>query len=176
MSEHAGRYQRSAGGLVGALLMTLLLVGAFVGWRALNRNNVDVPPTAVDYRGAATYAVATGVHPFVPTSLPAGWIPTSAQAVGGDRPTWSMGILTASGKFVGLQQQNQSPNDLVPTYVGQDAQPIAGYASAGRTWDGVVAGHNTGYSIGVGDYTVLVYGSAPAADLQRFIGLLVQRS
>ena len=33
-------------------------------------------------------------------------------------------------------------------------------------------GGDTGYSIEYGDQTVLVYGSAPAEDLQAFIGLL----
>ena len=43
-------YQRSASGLVGALLVTLLVIGAFVAFRALNRDELEVGPEAVDYR------------------------------------------------------------------------------------------------------------------------------
>ena len=39
-----------------------------------------------------------------------------------------------------------------------------------QTWTD--EGGDTGYSIEYGDQTVLVYGSAPAADLQEFIGAL----
>ena len=42
----APRYQRSTGGLVGALLVTVLVILGFVGFRALNRDQPDVKPTA----------------------------------------------------------------------------------------------------------------------------------
>lgn len=159
---------------MGALIATLLLVGAFVGWRALNRTDLDVKPTAVDYHGAATYAAQNGITPWVPSSLPSGWIATSAQGTGGDRPTWSMGVLTTQGRFIGLRQENASLEELLPTYVGKGARPVAPYVG-GQTWAGVADGDQTGYSISRGDETVLVYGSAPAADLQRFISLLVRQ-
>ena len=49
MSEQGGRYQRSFAGMIGALLITLLVIGAFVAFRALNRDELDGGPKPVDY-------------------------------------------------------------------------------------------------------------------------------
>ena len=49
MSEQGGRYQRSFAGMIGALLITLVVIGAFVAFRALNRDELERRPEAVDY-------------------------------------------------------------------------------------------------------------------------------
>ena len=49
MSEQPGRYQRSTSGMVGALLVTLLAILAFVAFRACNRTDLEVKPDHVDY-------------------------------------------------------------------------------------------------------------------------------
>ena len=48
-SAAAGRYNRSPAGMVGALLVTLLVIGAFVAFRAFNRTDLDVNPERIDY-------------------------------------------------------------------------------------------------------------------------------
>ena len=44
MSEQPGRYQRSMSGMVGALLVTILAIVAFVGFRAFTGSDLDVKP------------------------------------------------------------------------------------------------------------------------------------
>ena len=44
------RYTRSFGGMIGALIVTVLFVLAFVAWRGLFRSDVDDTPVAVDWR------------------------------------------------------------------------------------------------------------------------------
>ena len=54
--EKPGRYQRSPAGMVGALIVTLLVISAFVAFRALNRTDLDVKPERVDYLAQVRFA------------------------------------------------------------------------------------------------------------------------
>ena len=46
----ARRYQRTSGGLVGAMIVTVLFVVAFVGLRGFDRDNESTPVHKVDYQ------------------------------------------------------------------------------------------------------------------------------
>lgn len=176
VSEKPGRYQRSSNGLIGALIVTLLAIGAFVLMRSLIRADVDVERDPVDYAAAATAARQAGFDVIAPTTLPEGWRATAVDLQQTDPPLWGLGILTLTDKFVGLRQEDRSVQDLVGDNIDEDAvegDPLALDSEIGsqwRTWTD--DGGDTGYSIEYGDQTVLVYGSAPAEDLQAFIGLL----
>ena len=71
VSQQPGRYQRSTSGMVGALLVTLLVILAFVAFRALNRSNLDVKPERVDYLAQVRYAQQAGSEVVYPARLPA---------------------------------------------------------------------------------------------------------
>ena len=43
MSGQAGRYQRSFSGMVGAMVVLLVVIGGYVAFRAVNRNDVADP-------------------------------------------------------------------------------------------------------------------------------------
>ena len=49
MSGQAGRYQRSAGGMVGAMVVLVVLLVAWVGFRSLTTQEPDSPVRTVDY-------------------------------------------------------------------------------------------------------------------------------
>ena len=49
MSGQAGRYQRSAGGMVGAMVVMVVLLVAWVGFRSLTTQEPDNPVKTVDY-------------------------------------------------------------------------------------------------------------------------------
>ncbi|HET7070318.1 MAG TPA: DUF4245 family protein, partial [Nocardioides sp.] len=72
-----GRYQRSPSGMVGALIVTLLVILAFVGFRALNRSDLDVKPEHVDYLAQVRYAQQAGSEVVYPARLPRGWYATN---------------------------------------------------------------------------------------------------
>lgn len=171
-----GRYQRNVGGLVGAMIILLLAVGAYVAFRATFRAELDVPPTPVDYLALAQQGQEIDIDVVYPASLPAGWVATGADIEGGAEPLWRVGLVTADEMFVGLRQSSESENTLLTTYVGDEPVEGAGYTSDG----GVVARWRTyetddgdlAYATDRGDQILLVYGSASEADLRELIGRL----
>jgi len=176
VSEKPGRYQRSTNGLIGALIMTLLVIGAFVLVRSLTRADVEIEREPLDYAAAAEAARGAGFDVVAPASLPDGWIATAVDLDQTEPPLWGMGVLTDDDLFVGLRQEDESVQDLVELNIDEDAvegDPLELDSAVGSTWQTWTdEGGDTGYSIEYGDQTVLVYGSAPAGDLQEFIGLL----
>ena len=176
VSEKPGRYQRSTNGLIGALIVTLLAIGAFVVVRSLSRAELEVEREPVDYAAAAEAARGAGFDVVAPTSLPDGWIATAVDLEQTDPPLWGMSILTDDDKFVGLRQEDESVEDLVDVNIDEDA--VEGDALEidsvlGPTWQTWTdEGGDTGYSIEYGEQSLLVYGSAQAEDLQQLITLL----
>ena len=101
------RHQRSMAGMIGAMLITLLVILGFVALRGFTRDQVETEVPPVDY----------------------------LDAVEGDEVTLDSGV-----------------------------------ADTWTVWTD--EGGDTGYAAEVGDETVLVYGSAPAEDLEEVIALL----
>ena len=172
----APRYQRSTGGLVGALLVTVLVILGFVGFRALNRDQPNVEPTRVDYLAAVSAAQGANIDVVYPPALPRGWMATSVDFVPGERgnrPAWGIGMLTDGGHFVGVHQEDASLDDLLHTYV--DENPTEGPrltvdGSVARTWRSFSdSGGDHAYAAAVGHDNVLVYGSAGTDDLRRIV-------
>ena len=177
MSEQpTRRYQRSFNGLIGAMIVTVLFVLAFVGWRSLFRNDVDERVEPVDWTESVQVARQAGLDVVRPRELPDGWTATSVDLRAGDEPRWGLGVLTDEGRFVGIRQQDTSVSDLVETYVDEDASEgdevrvDSAVSDTWQTWSDDGGDH--GYSAEVGDDVVLVYGSAPAADIEAYLGLL----
>lgn len=174
MSEQGGRYQRSFGGLAGALIVTLLAIGAFVALRAVNRDLPDGTPDPVDYVEQVGYLQEAGVDVVYPSSLPDGWYATVARV--GEQPprAWEIGMHTDSGHFVGIAQAADDVDDMLATYVDEehvdDAPSISVEGSVAPQWQGYTDdGGDRAYAAEVGGQTVLVYGSASEADLQRVV-------
>ncbi|MFC4783315.1 DUF4245 domain-containing protein [Nocardioides sp. MAHUQ-72] len=165
-----GRYQRSTNGLVGALLVTLLAIGAFVAFRAINRDTPEIKPTAVDYLSAVQGAQQGGFDVVYPPSLPDGWIADSVHLTPGERPSWGIGMLTDEGRFVGVRQEDSSLDDMLAEYVDEETDegdPVTLSGTVGREWRTFSdAGGDHAYATEVGRQWVLVYGSAPTDDLR----------
>lgn len=168
-----GRYQRSTNGLIGALLVTLLAIGGFVAFRAVNRDNPAVGPTRVDYLSAVQGAQQGGYKVVYPQSLPSGWFADSVHLTPGPRPAWGIGMLTDEGRFVGVRQEDASLDDLLHTYV--DDEPTEGDrvridSPVGTSWQTFSdSGGDHAYAAEMGHEYVLVYGSAPAEDLRQVV-------
>lgn len=173
-----GRYQRSASGMVGAMVATLLVVLAFVAFRAVTRDDLEIEPEPVAYLSVVERAEAEGHQVVHPPELPVGWIATSAELVPGDGVEWGMGVLTGDGDYVGLRQEPASPADLVETYVDEAATEegqVRIEGPLGGTWqEWSDEGGDLGYTTEVRGDTVLVYGSASAEELRAFAGLLTR--
>ncbi|SEB52237.1 Protein of unknown function [Nocardioides exalbidus] len=179
MSEQPSRYNRSFGGMTGALIVTVVFVLAFVAWRGIFRTDTDDTPTPVDWQQSVQLAERAGYAVVHPRELPAGWTATSVDPLfGSDDPRWGLGVLTDDGKFVGIRQERTSVDDLVETYIdekaepGDDASVTSDITDTWQTWSDDGGDH--GYSTEVGDQNLLVYGSAPVEDLETFLGLLTR--
>ncbi|WP_426241666.1 DUF4245 domain-containing protein [Nocardioides sp. LHG3406-4] len=178
MSEKPGRYQRSAAGMVGALLVTVIAILGFVGLRALNRNDLEASPETVDYLEAVRNLQGAGRQVAYPPSLPGGWRVTSIDSVPGDHPVWGLGMLTDRGDFVGVRQEDESADDLVEAYVDEEAtqgDPVSAPGSLAPSWETWTdQGGDVGYAADVDGETVLVYGSAGVDDVRELLERLTQ--
>lgn len=179
MSEQPSRYTRSFSGMTGALIVTVLFVLAFVVWRGLFRGEADDTPQAVDWQASVELAEQADFQVVHPRELPAGWTATSVDPLfARDAPRWGLGVLTDDGKFIGIRQEDASVDELVELYVdekaeaGPDAMVTSEITDTWQTWSDDGGDH--GFSTELGDEALLVYGSAPVADLETYLGLLTR--
>jgi hypothetical protein len=179
VSEPSGRYQRSASGMVGAMVATLLLIAVFVALRACSRTPLDVKPTRVDYRAAVHYLQQSGSRMVYPGSLPKGWIVTQVNDSAGKRAELGLSILTAGGEYIGFQQSPIPLPELITTYV--DPHPISGTPV---DLDGGVIRHWAVWTDSGGDTalagrwrheSLLVFGSASRSDIELVADALTTR-
>ena len=135
MSEQPGRYQRSFSGMIGAMVVLLLVVAAYVVFRAVNRNDVESPVRALEFQQSAEFAREQAPFPLLaPERLPEGWIATSVRFEEGRRPSWHLGMLTDEQKYVGLEQQRRSVDEMVERHVDEEAERGDDVEIDGQTW------------------------------------------
>lgn len=176
MSQSPGRYQTSMAGMVGAMIVLVGCILAFVAFREVNREVPEVQPEPVDWEIAVSAAADAG-HPVVaPSELPSEWIATSISFQPTDPPTFGLGVLTDDRKYVGLRQEDERRDDLLETYVDKDAvegDPIeveGEFSGEWQTWSD--EGGDTALLLQRDDDVLLVYGSAPVDDLVAFASSL----
>jgi hypothetical protein len=181
--EAPGRYSRTTGGLLAALVVTALLVVAIVVVNSFGKDaSFETGP--IDYVGPVQQAQDSGVQLVYPAELPKGWVSTSIDFVPGARPAWGIGMLTDDGRFVGIRQEDSDVEDLLAAYVDEHAEPGDEstfdsdlQTGAWQTWadrGGDLAFTATlkgGDRSVLGD-TVMIYGSASRDDQEQLISLL----
>lgn len=170
MSEQPGRYQRSASGMIGAMIVLLLVIGAYVGFRAINRTQPDNPVRPVDYQQTLRYARNEADFPLLaPASLPSGWRATSATFI--PRPVrWHLGILTNQDKYVGLEQAAKPLGEMVSTYVDPNAVRDGEVRVEGKSWrKWTDAGGDIALTRVQGGVTTLVVSDAGQDVLDSFV-------
>ncbi|MDO7868886.1 DUF4245 family protein [Nocardioides jiangxiensis] len=195
MAQGSARYERSAAGMVGAMIVTLLVILAFVAFRALNREQLSVQPNQVDYlQVVKDLQGAGGVDPAYPERLPKGWIATRA-VYNASNYAWELDVLTADGKYIGLRQAAVRDRDLLEDY-GYDEVKQGPTVDIGamvspewKSWSFKGHSGDTVYTTALGlqwgdepnparelgkGQTVLVFGSAPATVIRDFAASLVQ--
>lgn len=148
VSEQGGRYQRSMGGMVGALVVTIAVIVAYVAFRAVTRDELVVDRPPVDYLTSVQGIQAgDGLPVAYPPTLPDGWQATVVAYESGQ--LWSLSLLTDEESFVGLRQGTDPVEDLVEEFVDADAEegdPVE--------LDGAVAGTWRTFTDSGGDYAV----------------------
>lgn len=135
MSEQPAKYQRSTGGLIGALIVSVVVVLGFVLLRDLGRSEVEAEVKEVDYQQVLEYTRdQVDFEPLAPATLPEGWRATSARMT--PQPArWHLGVLTDQDRYIGLEQSRSSEANMVRRYV--DAEAVEGdpVTIDGRTWN-----------------------------------------
>jgi hypothetical protein len=178
-SGQPGRYQRSSAGMIGALLVTFLVIGGFVAFRACIRTDLQVEPDHVDYLSQVGFAQRAGDRLVYPSSLPTGWYATQVGLEPGRRTELRLSMLTPANEYVGFVQSPDSAPDVLTRFV--DAAP-----SSGRAVEvpGAVDGEVTRWAVWTDDggdtalvarhdgETLLVFGTAPQAQLEQLAGTL----
>jgi hypothetical protein len=180
VSEQPGRYQRSPWGMVGALIVTLLVILAFVAFRAFNRSDLDMPPQHVDYLAQVRFAQQDARQqggPLVyPATLPSGWYATNVTFSPDGLPELELSMLTSDDDYVGFVQSPATLPELLTKYV--DAHPQAGVpvnvdgsvVSAWSTWTDT--GGDTALAATLGHDSLLVFGTVPETQLEQLAASL----
>jgi uncharacterized protein DUF4245 len=171
VSEQAGRYQRSAGGMVGAMVVLVLLLVAWVAIQSLVKDQPDSAVRTVDYAQVVTPARKAAKFDLVaPASLPTGWRATSVTFRDTLPQHWHLGVLTDHDRYVGLEQGQKSLASMVEEYVDKDAHRGPAVDVDGRSWRTYT---DTGGDLALvrrdGDATTLVVGhDVPKATLVSY--------
>ena len=173
MSGQAGRYQRSVSGMVGAMVVLLAVIGGYVAFRAVNRNDVADPVTPFDWRGTATYArQQADFAVLTPARLPDGWIATSARWTGGRDEHWHLGLLTGQRQYLGIEQEDRSVEDMVAEYVDDNAAQGKDVTIDGQTWQSWFDGEDQALVLESDKVTTLVVGTLPQKAVVDFVTTL----
>jgi hypothetical protein len=161
------RYQRSPGGLIGAMLVTVLAVLAFTAFRAITRDNEPTPVRGVDYASSVRSASADKkLLVLAPDRLPPGWTATSATYTSGASPSWHLGTLTDDRQYAGVEESLSGISDLVEEHVDVNAKRGKDVTIDGekwQTWTDSGGDYSVTHTVRARDgspETILVVGSA----------------
>jgi hypothetical protein len=170
-----GGYSRSVSGLLGALIMVLILITFIWGLSRFQHRDVPDPARTIDY--SADLSAARTNAPFAvlaPQRAPPGWRATSAHWDGaGPVESWHLGFLTGAGQYVGLEQSNTRPADVVRASTSAD-QPGPAISIRGQQWQTLSTTDGSEHALlrSQGRVTTLVTGTAPTAELRAFVATL----
>lgn len=155
---------------MGALVVTLLVIAVFVAFRAVNRDDLQTRPEAIDYLEQVELAQRAGLEVAYPGRLPAGWRATNVDLAAGERPVWALGILTDEERYVGIRQEDDQLDDLLATYVDEEVVPLPDVrleGSLAEDWQAFEdEGGDLAYVAELDDSVLIVYGSAGEEDLR----------
>lgn len=174
MGERPGRYQRSTAGMIGSMIVLLVVVVLFVGFRGAVRDQPDNRVRPVDYAAPAAYAREQADFVIAPRELPAGWVATSVRFTDGDEPAWHLGVLTEEERYVGLEQASSGELDeLVEEHVGEDAEEAGQVTLEGGRWRRYVDTDDDRALVREADgVTTLLVGRVPEATLKELLTTL----
>src|SRR5689334_11756842 len=167
--------------MMSGIVALAVALTAAIGWYYLGRPDESQQPVqTVEWQpwvkaGRADHKLLL----LAPRALPSGWRSTSASYQSGVSPLWHLGMLTAKGKFVGLEEARDTIADLVEKNVDANATRGALLEIDGLRWNtwtdsgGDFALTRTFAGPGGNEENVIVYGSAPADQIQDFAASLV---
>jgi hypothetical protein len=168
-------YQRSAGGLIGAMIAVLLFIGAIWGLTWFERRPSPDPTPTIQYAAALAEARAEApFHVVAPAPVPAGLRATSVEWQGtGARKTWQLGFLTPQDEYVGLYQGTGPAGAFIAAHTpaSQPGSPAlirnAQWLTLSASDRGEHAFVRTAHGV-----TIVVTGTASPSVLRQFVAAL----
>lgn len=176
--ERPGRYQRTTGGLVASMVVTVVVVVGLLAVLSLFRDEPEVEPDRVDYLEIVGLAQDADLRPVYPAELPEGWAATKAEVLPEDEsPTFDLGLLTDGEEFVGVVWTEEDLDDLLAERVDdEDVEQTERFeveGSVAREWQGYRdPSGDLAYAAEVDEHTVLVYGTASEEEFAAVVGSL----
>ena len=174
MSQQTARYQRSFSGMAGAMVLLLVLILGYAGVQAFFEKP-DAEVKTVDYgRVLPAARKAADFDLVAPPRLPAGWRATTVGFVTSPDARWHLGVLTDKGRYVGLEQADQSVRSMVTQYVDDSAERGGAVQVSGRPWATYTdSGGDLALVRRAGRTTTLVVGhDVPRSDLVSYTATL----
>jgi hypothetical protein len=135
VSQQSARYQRSAGGMVGAMLVLGVLIIGWVTIRSLTSDDPPSPVQQVDYaRDVPLARKAADFDLVAPARLPRGWQATTVRYTPAPGAHWHLGVLTDARRYVGLEQSRDSVRSMVREFVDESARRGRPADVGGAAW------------------------------------------
>jgi hypothetical protein len=114
-----------------------------------------------------------GVPLYAPRALPEGWRATAAEMRG---DVWHVGVVTSADDYIGLEQVQASATTTLRRFA-KDSRPAGTVRIGGDVWPRrTEADGDTIYLRRAEATTLLVIGSAPRQELERYLSSLVSTS
>jgi hypothetical protein len=121
--------------MVGAMIVLVVLLVAWVGFRSLTEEKPSSAVRTVDYaKVVAPAKKAADFELVAPAALPSGWRATSVSYTDSPPQHWHLGVLTDRDRYIGLEQGGGSERSMVTEYVDKDASRGEPMDVAGRRW------------------------------------------
>lgn len=174
-------YQTSLAGLIGALVLCLLFIVAYIGMRAFSRDELEVQAESFDPVPVVRQFQAEGLQVLYPESVPTGWRATSLDNVPNKYPVFGMGFVTrtdSDATFVGYKWADLSASATARRAMGEDVAEGESVTldtpEFGTEWTEWSHGADTGVST---EYpaegrTLLVWGTVTRQEMVDFINSL----
>ncbi len=178
MNKRTG-YQTSLAGLVGAMILCLLFIAGYVGFRALNRDDLEVRPDSLDYLSLVRALQEADVEVLYPAELPEGWKVTGFDNKPGERQNLRVSLHTTvegRDKFVGYTWVDADPDNVVAEFLPKSPREGDEVSienpeidSVWHVWTSEI---DSGLLTEWRGRTLLVWGSVPQQTMETLIGTL----
>jgi hypothetical protein len=179
--ERPGRYERSFGGLVGAVIVTVLVVVGFVVYTGIFRNAEETQRTPVDYVESVKGLQQSGVEVVYPATVPEGWTVVGVDVPPvdlGQAPTIGLDLTTSSEDYVGFDVVADDADDALEEVYDNgetitESDPLTGSPGVVADWQGWTVGdRDHAYTATYEQRTLVVFGSADPDELADLVGRL----
>ncbi|MCW2786473.1 MAG: hypothetical protein JWP74_2990 [Marmoricola sp.] len=170
---------RSVPGMIGSMIVVVLVVVGWVGFRSVTSDNQSTPIQTVDWSGWVRAGHSDGsLLLYAPTALPKGWRATSVNFNGGIDAHWHLGILTNTGKYLGIDEGRGSTSDLADQFIDPHAVRGKDVTINGTSWETWTDSRGN-YAVALTSVTgpnlhdsVMIGGTEPDAQIRKFAASL----